>query len=305
MLKMNICILDACLKVYTSDPDRLYESLTSDFARRYIPPLRLHDESGQVESIIYWIPGERFKVLTTSFSDELEDFYLVTGPYPEAYVNEAPLFFILQVLARSLMRRGHVVITDSVYLDTGKKGVLLLGFPHTGKSTLTSIAVDRGYKVVSTENTVVRLSDGKIEVESGTRTLVFDPKVRELFGIRLTSTRKTKHGYEFVDLDALGQRVDKKMYVDEIYVLYTSFSSKGASTTPVTGRKVGKLIWYFTVSLLKGIDYYEPHPIDMPITPKVMKTLVEFLNAVKENYSGRLYEVYGSPIEVFEYITER
>lgn len=302
---MKICVLDACIEVHTRQPERLYRSLVTEFARRYIPPIRICNDCSQVEAVVHWISGDEFRVLATSFSDELEDFYMVTGPYPEAYVNEGPLFFMLQVIARSLVRRGHVIITDSVFMNTGKKGILLLGFPHTGKSTITSIAIDRGYKVVSTENTIVRASGEKLEVESGTRILVFDPKIRELFGVKIGSTGKTRHGYELVDLDFLGARLGERLYVDEIYVLYTSFSSKGVSATPITGRKVSKLIWYFAVGLLKGIDYYEPSPIDIPLTPRVMKTLTELIDVIKVRYSNRFYEVYGSPVEVFEYITQK
>ncbi|MGC8983475.1 MAG: hypothetical protein ACP5KA_06990 [Desulfurococcaceae archaeon] len=294
-----------CLEVVVEDPEGLYESLSSDFSRRYLPPLEASGECRSVGARVYWLSGSGFEVLASAYSDYSPDTYVVAGEYPEAYVNEAPVFFMLQVLARALAREGYVLVTDSVAVDLGGRAVLFLGFPHTGKSTISAIAADRGYRVLSTENTIVKPSASGLLVYGGTRVLVFDPRIRELYGVRLESTKKTKHGYEVVDLDALHEPLEEPLLVSEIYLLYTSFSSYGVSVVPIRGRKAGKLAWHFAVSLLKGLDYYEPAPLDMPLAGPVRASVEGFVKAVVEGYSGRFYEVFGSPLEVFNYVARQ
>jgi hypothetical protein len=296
----GLSLLNTCIKVVYERIRDLHSSLTTEFARRYLPRLDLVDQCINTNSVVYWVNGSGFQILSELYSSISEDQYVVAGDLPYPYINESPVFFLLQVLARSLARNGYVVLTDSVSINLGSRNVLLLGYPHTGKSTITALAVSRGFKVYSTENTVVRAGNGGLEIVAGTRVLVYDPRIRDLFGVRIESTSRTKHGYEVLDLEQLNGDLKYPAVVDEVYLIYTSFNSRGFSGQPVKGRKVDKTIWYFATSLLKGLDYYPPRPLDTPIDEPVLRTLKQLLDLFREKYSDRFHEVFGSPIEVFE-----
>lgn len=289
-----------------SDQDNLLRSLVSTFSRRYLPRVQRVEYCESVEARIKWISGEGFIVESVYYGDEssIPDYYTVRGGLPEAYVNESPVFFLLQVYARSLAKRGYVLLTDSVTISDGEKAILLLGYPHTGKSTISAIALTHGYSVLSTENTIVKPTDNGIVVHGGTRVLVFDPRIRELYGVKVESLEKTKHGYEIVDLE---RRDHPKLpqRVIGVYLIYTSFAATGSSLSPIKGRKIAKTIWYFATGLLKGIDYYEPSPLDIPIKGSVAETLTKLINTFVENYSVSFYEAFGSPLEVFKTIVEK
>lgn len=301
-----ISVANTCLEIHGTELVKLEESLRSEFARRYIPYTEISATCpGRVMAVIHWTPGEKFEVLSNCYSSHGPDIYVVRGDFPKPYTNESALFFLLQVLARSLIKAGYLLLTDSVAFTARSKTILLLGFPHTGKSTIATIAVNMGFIVRSTENTILGNEGGRLKVVGGTRVLVFDPRVRDLYGVKVRSTGRTKHGYEVVDLDALASPPTggDEDYIDRIYIIYTSFSARGASISPVMGRKVEKLTWYFATSLIKGLDYYEPRPLDMPIDQPVAETLDRFIKSVKENYSLKFYEAFGSPLDVLKAIT--
>lgn len=300
-----LSVAGAFIAIRHGEPGRLASSLASTFSRRYLPQARPVSCYDVPQAVMEWLPGEGFTVESAVFSrNPLEpDYYRVRGGLPEAYVNESPVFFLLQVIARSLARRGYALLTDSVAISDGERAVLLLGYPHTGKSSISAIALTQGYRVISTENTVVKPGETYIEVYGGTRVLVFDPRVRELYGVEVRSSEITRHGYELVDLDLLDTpRLPQE--VVGVYLLYTSFSSTGASLSPVKGRKVTKTIWYFATALLKGVEYYEPSPLDTPIDGAVASTLTKLLDAFSRGYSNSFYEAFGSPLEVFKAIVE-
>ncbi len=307
MTGVEVClnVAGASIAIRYGEPGRLTSSLASTFSRRYLPPAKPTGCYEVPQALVEWLPGDGFTIESTVFSrNPLEpDYYRVRGGLPEAYVNESPVFFLLQVIARSLARMGYALLTDSVAVSDGERAVLLLGYPHTGKSSISAIALTQGYYVLSTENTVVKPGNSKLEVYGGTRVLVFDPKVRELYGVRVKSPEVTKHGYELVDLDLLGTpKLPQK--VVGVYLLYTSFSSTGASLAPIRGRKVTKTVWYFATALLKGVEYYEPSPLDTPIDGAVANTLTKLLDTFSTSYSNSFYEAFGSPLEVFKAIVE-
>lgn len=292
------------MEIHATNPEKLESSLKSEFARRYLPAFTFSKDCLITDPIIYWLSDGNFEVLTTSYSKYGKDIYVVKGDPPEPYVNESPVYFILQVLARSLTKKGLVMLTDSVAISSENKSVLLLGFPHTGKSTMASIAISKGYTVYSTENTVVKIEGKKLVAVNGTRVLVFDPVVRSLFGVNIPSTSKTRHGYDILDLDQYmkNELNEFNVAIDEIYVTHTSFSSTGASIVPVKGRKIDKLIWIFATSIIRGLDYYQPYPLDMPLDELVLHTLTRFISETRMNYTGRIYEAFGSPLEVIKAI---
>jgi len=303
---LDIASSGVTVKVDHEKPDNLVKSLMSMFSRRYLPRAQQVACQGVLEAYVKWVSGEGFVVESAVFNDELgvPDYYTVRGGLPEAYVNESPVFFLLQVYARSLAKRGYVLLTDSVTISDGEKAVLLLGYPHTGKSTISAIALTHGYTVLSTENTIVKPRDTHIEVYGGTRVLVFDPRIRELYGVKIEPHERTRHGYEVVDLDqANPPRLPQRLV--GVYLIYTSFTTTGVSFSPIKGRKIAKTIWYFATGPLKGIDYYEPSPLDTPIRGAVAETLAELVKTFTDNYSASFYEVFGSPLEVFKAIIEK
>ena len=303
----RLSIRSVCVEIHSEIENELASSLVSDFARRYVPSMSIQGNCSSANALVYWLRGSGFNILSTSFLPSGLDVYVVEGEPPIAYLNESPIFFLLQVLARSLARTGYLLLTDSVAINTGSKVILLLGYPHTGKSTIAAIAASKGFSVLSTENTVVYADEKELRVLDGTRILVFDPKIRELFGVNIESTGKTRHGYEIVDLDLSQENrmLNSRNIVDEIYVVYTSFSCTGASLVPVKGRKVEKLLWHFATSLLKGVEYYYPQPIDTLLDKQITTVIKRFINTVREKYSTRFYEAFGSPLEVFRTIAEK
>jgi len=306
LLCLSVGSTSVVIGVEHSDLVGFEKALSSTFSRRYLPRAQRAECSSDLEAHIKWSSGVGFAVESVIYSDEpsIPDYYAVRGGLPEAYVNESPVFFLLQVYARSLAKRGYVLLTDSVTISDGDKAILLLGYPHTGKSTISSIALTHGYSVLSTENSIVKPTDKYIEVHGGTRVLVFDPRVRELYGVKVESHEKTRHGYEVVDLDLLGEPKLPQRLVG-VYLIYTSFTTSGVSFSTIKGRKIAKTIWYFATGPLKGIDYYEPSPLDTPIRGSVANTLTKLINTFTENYSLSFYEVFGSPLEVFKAIVER
>ncbi|MEM4717915.1 MAG: hypothetical protein QXE81_04045 [Desulfurococcaceae archaeon] len=300
-----IKLIDLCMEIYSKQLDKLLKSLESEFTRRYPPRLNLVDKCVEPSATIYWIENDDFKVLSTLYSSNSKDTYIVQGSPPEPYTNESPVFFLLQVIARSLVKKGYIILTDSVSIGGKSKNVLLLGFPHTGKSTIASIAISNNYNVFTTENTVLRIDRDRLRIITGTRVLVYDPAVKELYGVNITPHSRTKHGYEIIDLEKIDgiREFDREIIVDEIYLVYTSFSSTGFSRRPIKGRKISKLLWMFTTSLLKGLDYYYPHPLDTPLDENIINSINQFIGYVETKYSDRFFEVYGSPLEVFKSIT--
>lgn len=299
---LSLKILDSCIDIWSREQVNLVNSLNSDFSRRYIPTLTPIDNCSDISATIYWLDGEGFDVISETYSENGPDTYVVVGKPPIPYVNESPVFFILQVLARSLVRKGYVVLTDSIVISGPGKTILLLGYPHTGKSTIASIALSNGFKVYSTENSVLETKRDRLVFKTGTRVLVFDPVIRRLYGVDIPSTGKTRHGYEIVDLDIFEKISEIEISIDEIYLLYTSFNGIGSSIVRVKGRKIDKTLWYFATSLLKGLDYYYPRPLDMPIGEKIYEVISDFTSKTRETYSDRFFEAFGSPLEVFKSI---
>jgi len=207
---------------------RIAEAYRGLFARRYLP-VKDVAEAGSVGAVVEWCSGEGFVVEGYELGKETET-YRVRGDAPEPYVNEAPVFFMLQVAARSYARSGYILFTDSVVIHdpSNGHGVLLLGYPHGGKSTVAVLSLAQGLGVASTENTVARLrGDGRLEVIGGTTVLLYDPRGIERYGVRppLEPVGVTKHGYHIVDLEVAGRsNGEKPVVIDSIYVLHCSYT---------------------------------------------------------------------------------
>ncbi|ACL10661.1 hypothetical protein DKAM_0335 [Desulfurococcus amylolyticus 1221n] len=308
ILKQCLKIGGVCIGFYGEDLVAIVESFTNSFSRRYLPDPRLCEHCNSRGIEVSWIRGQGFNVVAAEYynSSGLPDRYIVEGGPVEPYVNESPVFFLLQALSRRLLLEKRVVLTDSItiHIPGTDKAILLLGYPHTGKSTIASIAYSRGFNLLSTENTVVEASDNGLYVKSGSSVLVYDPRVKDLYEVRITPQGKTRHGYEIIDINNSDREklFEKGVRISSIYILHTSFSSSGVSLEPVKGRKISKTLWYFATGVLKGVDFYEPAPLDMPLNG--LKTcLLEFLNIVRRMYEDRVFEVFGSPLEVFNEIT--
>jgi len=295
------------LAINYSNPGELESALKHSFPRRYLPDYRIELSSpAAYNALIEWIPGnESFKVLKVQLG-ESSDTYVIKAGLPQPYVNESPVFFLLQVIARACTRRGYLVFTDSVAVYVNGRVYLLVGYPHTGKSTLASLTLALGGIPLSTENTVLELSEtGALRVAGGSPILVYDPRIEDLYGVRLSFDEETRHGYRVVDLNKHApERVEiisRKPSVDYIILLHCAFNTAGVSLEPVKGRKIKKTLWHFATALLSGDDYYEPYPLSL-LDEKTAYAVSSALSRISEYYEKRVYEVFGKHDRVFEAI---
>ena len=310
--KLYLAIDNTGIIIEGNSMERLLRPLSTTFARRYIPDyevfLNENTRDLWVGARIRWMWREKgFNILSSKYDDEGVDEYVVSSGTPGAYVNESPFFFILQVFARVLAKKGAVTFTDTVsFLLPSGKAVLLMGYQHSGKSTITAIAAGNGLIPLSTENTVIDANT--LRIIGGTSILVYDPKIIDLYNVKLPVHERTRHGYLVVDLNKLYPErkriLEDGVEVQGVYILHCSFRSIGADQKAIKGRKIKKTLWYFATSLIKGMDYYEPGPLDMPFKGKTLENINKMLQALAERYHGRIHEIYGRHDEVYKKILE-
>ncbi|GAB6135772.1 hypothetical protein JCM16307_13210 [Thermococcus prieurii] len=281
--------------------DGFVDGFRTLFARRYLPDVLRAEIKPDI--LIERFKGESFRVFSSMYDVNGKDRYKLESAVPSAYKNEAPVFFLLQATARAGARKGRIFITDSVsVVNPEGRAVLFVGYPHTGKSTMSAIAVSEGLDVLSTENTVVDVREGKLYVIGGTEVLVYDPRIEDVYGVSIDYDETTRSGYRIVDLESTERRrlLKKGVEVEKIVVLHAAFGGGEASFSPVRGRKIKKTLWYFSTSLLKGMDYYEPAPLYMPMSDDINYNLKELLDSAVENYSGKMFEAFGNHRDVFK-----
>ena len=283
--------------------DGFEEGFRSLFARRYLPDVTV-TEGGEPGVVIERFKGNRFRVFGAVYDHLGRDEYKVESPVPSAYGNEAPIFFILQAAARAGAKTGRIFITDSVGVVTEEeKAVLFLGYPHTGKSTISALALSRGLSVLSTENTVVEAREGRLYIVGGTEVLVYDPGVERVYDLRITYDERTRSGYRIKDLVDDARRrelLNRGVEIERIIVLHAAFNCGEASFSGIRGRKVKKTLWYFSTALMKGLDYYEPMPLHVPMGEEITRNLRLFLETASRGYSGRMFEAFGNHRAIFE-----
>ncbi len=284
-----------------SELTQVFDGFRTLFPRRYLPVYEVSECSneGSVDAEIRWLPSDSFMI--NSYKLGGVDKYTILSPPPKYYVNEAPFFFVLQVLARKYVSKGLLMFTDTVSVlnpYTGKAS-LIMGYPHTGKSTLLTIALSEGYVPLTTENTLVRVRDRVAEVFGGTDVLVYDPAVNKIYNISVEPDYYTKHGYGIIDL--CSRRKFLRAEVKDIYLIYSSFMSKGFSSKLVKGRKALKTLWHFANSVIRGLDFYEPYPLNLS-SPEVDAEAISKISSISENYRDQFYEVFGSHYEIFRKI---
>lgn len=302
---MNVTIksFDTRILIDTNNTTPIADGLSNLFARRYIPTFTIEEGStSKYDALIKWdIAEDGFQVRKYLLGEI--DIFEVKSPPPKPYINEAPYFFIAQVLARQYTKKGYIMFTDSVsfYDHRKNRAYLLLGYPHTGKSTMLAIALANGFVPLSTENTVVKIDNEKIRVLGGTDVLIFDLRIKDIYGIELPVKKKTKHGYGIIDLK---RHVElNKASVHAIYLLYCSYASKGASMSNLVGRKAMKILWHFATSVVRGDDYYDPYPLNIS-DEELDKVISTKIKQITEKYRNRFYEVFGSHTDVFRALTE-
>ncbi len=281
------------------------ESFTRElFPRRYIPEYTILENSdGEVDAVIdYRIVEKGFKILDYKLSLNGVDTYSVEGAIPKPYINESPYFFTLQVVSRILTRRGYLVLTDTIaFKDKHGRIHLVLGYPHDGKSSLLAIAYTRGDEILSTENTVVEVRNNKLYVLTGTRILVYDPRVHEVYGIKkIKPDTVTKHGYYILDLSKHVTNTDSYP-VHDITLIHASFRSRNVEFEEISGRKILKTLWVFSVNLLRGLDYYSPYPLTL--STGLEEYIVSKLQKISVIYRGRFREAFGSHLEIYNALT--
>jgi len=286
--------------------DGFTEAFEGLFARRYLPDV--YSDHGDPEVSVERFRGEIFRVFGSAYDYIGRDEYKIESPVPAAYGNEAPIFFILQAAARAGAKRGKIFITDSVgVLQPNGRAVLFVGYPHTGKSTMSALAIAEDLTVLSTENTVVEVRKGHLHIVAGTDVLVYDPLVEKIYDLSVPYDAQTRSGYRIADLrkDAERKKALKKgVEIEKIVVLHAAFHCHGASFSPIRGRKVRKTLWYFATALMKGLDYYEPMPLHVPMNEEINGNIQKFLENASQNYLGNMYEAFGSHKRIFHEIVE-
>ncbi|MCD6323799.1 MAG: hypothetical protein J7L55_01670 [Desulfurococcales archaeon] len=274
--------------------------LEDPFAGRYIPKFRVRPliapESS--DAVIKWLRvGEGFELVSYDLSD-VDHFEIRSAP-PKPYVNESPYFFILQVLSRQYVKKGYLMLTDTVAIHNPRNGEthLFMGYPHTGKSTLLALSLGLGLRPLTTENTILEVRRGEAYVIGGTNILVFDPRIEEKYGVRLSPATRTKHGYGIKPLTGVAE--GDAYRVTSLNIIYCSFSSTGANFKPVKGRKALKLLWHFATSVIRGTDYYEPAPPNLS-DPALDLVIADLVRELATKYGKVFREAFGSHIEVLE-----
>ncbi len=286
--------------------DGFEEAFRGLFARRYLPDVG--ETSGETQVLVERFKGNTFRVFSAVYDHQGMDSYKIESPVPSAYGNEAPIFFILQTAARAGAKIGRMFITDSVaVVPPNGKAVLFVGYPHTGKSTMSVLAMVRGFPVLSTENTVVEVRGDRLYIVGGTEVLVYDPRVEGIYDVRVPYDEQTRSGYRIKDLkdDKKRRRLLKRgVEIDMMVVLHSAFNCMEASFSRIRGRKVRKTLWYFSTALMKGLDYYEPVPLHVPMNDQITRNLRLFLETASGNYSDRMFEAFGNHRTVFERVIE-
>lgn len=294
-----------------SDEVKLIDALYKTFPRRYLPSFGIIRSDieccNDLDAYIKWQLSNKFLVNELSISDKI-DMYIISSPIPQPYIAEEPVFFLLQVIARALAKKGYIVMTDAISLYVGNKAILFIGYPHTGKSTISAIALARGYIPLSTENTIIEVDESAARIISGSSVLVYDPRIEEIYGINLKYDELTKHGYRVIDLDKhYPERtsiLERRPVIDSIYLLHCSYNSVGFSYEEVKGRKIKKLLWHFSSALVRGLDYYNPYPLSLSdhVVDTKLSTSLDRLAAI---YTGKFYEVYGKHDNVLDAVIRK
>ncbi len=287
--------------------DGFEEGFRGLFARRYLPDV---SEVGEDEFhvLIERFKGGTFRVFSAAYDYLGRDEYKIESPVPSAYGSEAPVFFVLQAAARAGAKSGRIFVTDSVgVVANNGKAVLFIGYPHTGKSTMSVLALARGLPVLSTENTVVEVRKGSLYIVGGTDVLVYDPRVEGIYDVKVPYDAKTKSGYRIKDLGRDEVRkllLERGVEIGMIILLHSAFNCMEASFSRIRGRKVRKTLWYFSTALMKGLDYYEPMPLHVPMNEGIGENLWRFLETASSSYSERMFEAFGNHRTVFERVLE-
>ncbi len=280
--------------------------LQRSFPKRYLPDYYLSN-SGEYDARIHWLKSNSFRVLKTIFTNNIDE-YVVETPQPEVYVNESPVFFLLQVLSRILVKKKIYLFSDSVTVFSRDRTILFLGYPHSGKSTLTALSLHYGDIPLSTENTMLEISSDCIRVIGGSSILVYDPRIEELYDVKIPYTEVTKHGYRVIDLNEIAKDrvkiLENKPCIDEVYLIHCMFNAIDVSIEEIKGRKIGKTIWFFATMILNGIDYYEPYPLTL-LDNQARSSIYEMIKFFIRKYNGRFYEIYGKHDKVYEYVRSK
>lgn len=280
------------VRIEGSVSEEVASALTTTFSRRYLPDPSPDGLAPDV--LIEWAPGESLEVVEKRLAGRGElDRYVVRAPTPAPYTAEAPLFFVLQAVARAHAKRGYLIITDSISFSEGGGAHLVLGYPHGGKSTVLAYAASRGAEALTTENTIVEVAgDGTMHVVGGTDVLVADPSALARYGIEppWEPVGSTKHGYLIFEVREGGVG---RVPVADISLIHCSLVSSGVSYSRVRGRKVAKTLWHFAQALIKGLDYYDPHPLSLS-DDEIDSAVAGKLSLVAEKYGSSFREFFGA-----------
>jgi len=272
--------------------NEVVSALTTTFSRRYLPDPYPGGDSPDI--LIDWSPGESLEVVERRLAGRGEpDRYVVKAPPPAPYTAEASLFFVLQAVARAHAKKGYLLFTDSISFSLNGEAHLVLGYPHGGKSTVLAYAASKGAKALTTENTIVEVADdGTMYVVGGTDVLVADPSALARYGVEppWEPVGRTKHGYLIFNVRE--ERISG-VPVTDISLIHCSLVSSGVSYSRIRGRKVAKTLWHFAQALIKGLDYYDPHPLSLS-DDEIDSLVAKKLGLIAKKYGSSFREFFGA-----------
>jgi len=289
---MHVCSLDCGIEIRGEVSEK---ALVNDFARRYIPELEIC--RGESDATVVWENGRNcVEILEIQLGDE--DTFRIRSAPPQPYINEHPYFFLLHVFSRLYEKRGYLLFTDTAVFSSQGKGVMLMGPPHTGKSTLMVLAIGHGFVPLSNENSVFEVRNGKLFFLGGATTLTFSSKVEKLLNVEKDGV--TRSGYGMLDLRKFHR---KRAKIEKIFYLNSSFRSRGFDKEEISGRKITKILWDHSSKIINGGEFYEEFPPNLS-TPELSRTRAQKIKEIARVYRGKFLEVFGSHRGIFDGILE-
>ncbi len=268
------------------------DQVVNYFSRRYVPDFEVGGEDPRAS--IVWKLGRPGVIV----EERGKSRFVIRSDYPEPYRNEHPYFFLLQVFSRLYEESGRILLSDSVVFSSGKEGVVVMGGPHSGKSTLLYLAILNGFIPLSNENSVFSLKGGKLVFEGGATTFTFSRRAAKYGSVVLDGT--TRSGYGYVDLRKFDR---KRVTIKGLFYIHSSFSSKGFDMEKISGRKVKKLLWSHASSVIRGTEFYSPYPPDLS-SEDLNRARAERISDVADFYGDSFYEVFGAHDAIFEFVKE-
>ncbi len=269
------------------------KNIDLNFGKRYLPISVRKDV--KIKAKLHWEIGKEFEILSI---DKEKEEYFISSPEAKYYSNESPIFFIAQIFSRLLEKENFLFFTDSVVIKNEEEGILLLSQPHGGKSSIAGLFLNEGKEVLSNENSVFKVENGKLIFLTGAPYLTISKKSIEKYNLRLNPIGKTKSGYSVIDLSSYATK-NEGTEIEKIFILHTSFLGNKCEIEPIEkNRKLMKILWNYSSSVIRGVDFYPPYTVNLSDV-NLDKNRAKNLKEISEFYKNSTFELFGCHSEAF------